>query len=117
MKSINLLKYEPEYIEALLYITWRDNVTNYDRSNYYCSISKDVDVSLQQHQNNDWQICKVITVINCGNWAKAAKVEELMRLKGFDTGDFTKQGNEGCWESAFVYLVQKGKPIKKNSYI
>lgn len=102
----------PAIMDLLKQSFLRDK-TNVGTKSYYCGITNDLDIRMQQHREDDFEIVndKVYAWI-CATVQIAIAVEELAKEK-YDIGEKDHGGSGAKEDSVIVYLLKKGKRIKK----
>ena len=97
----------------------RDSIRNYvntvlydigdNKNAFYCGITNDIDIRMQQHRDNDFNIVgNKVGAWLCRNAECATKVERLMGEFGYDIGRGNKAGNGANDDSCYVYILKKG---------
>lgn len=97
----------------------RDSIRNYvntvlydigdNKNAFYCGITNDIDIRMQQHRDNDFNIVgNKVGAWLCRNAECATKVERLMGEFGYDIGRGNKAGNGANYDSCYVYILKKG---------
>lgn len=97
----------------------RDSIRNYvntvlydigdNKNAFYCGITNDIDIRMQQHRDNDFNIVgNQVGAWLCRNAECATKVERLMGEFGYDIGRGNKAGNGANDDSCYVYILKKG---------
>lgn len=82
---------------------------------FYCGITNDLDIRMQQHREEDFTIVnnKVYAWI-CPTAQVAAEIESWAHKPvGFDIGKTHNKGNGGKDDSVIVYLLKKGNLVTK----
>ena len=82
------------------------------KNSFYCGITNDLDIRMQQHRERDFEIVddKVYAWV-CAIAPVAAEVENLAGNAGYDIGETNNIGNGGEEDSIIVYLLKKGKRV------
>lgn len=82
------------------------------KNSFYCGITNDLDIRMQQHRERDFEIVddKVYAWV-CAMAPVAAEVENLAGNAGYDIGETNNIGNGGEKDSIIVYLLKKGKRV------
>lgn len=97
----------------------RDSIRNYvntvlydigdNKNAFYCGITNDIDIRMQQHRDNDFNIVgNKVGAWLCRNAECATEVERLMGEFGYDIGRGNKAGNGSNDDSCYVYILKKG---------
>lgn len=97
----------------------RDSIRNYvntvlydigdNKNAFYCGITNDIDIRMQQHRDNDFNIVKnQVGAWLCRDVESATEVERLMGEFGYDIGRGNKAGNGANDDSCYVYILKKG---------
>lgn len=97
----------------------RDSIRNYvntvlydigdNKNAFYCGITNDIDIRMQQHRDNDFNIVgNKVGAWLCCNAECATEVERLMGEFGYDIGRGNKAGNGANDDSCYVYILKKG---------
>lgn len=97
----------------------RDSIRNYvntvlydigdNKNAFYCGITNDIDIRMQQHRDNDFNIVgNQVGAWLCRNAECATKVERLMGEFGYDIGRGNKAGNGANDDCCYVYILKKG---------
>lgn len=97
----------------------RDSIRNYvntvlydigdNKNAFYCGITNDIDIRMQQHRDNDFNIVgNKVGAWLCRNAECATEVERLMGEFGYDIGRGNKAGNGANDDSCYVYILKKG---------
>ena len=97
----------------------RDLIRNYvntvlydigdNKNAFYCGITNDIDIRMQQHRDNDFNIVgNKVGAWLCRNAECATEVERLMGEFGYDIGRGNKAGNGSNDDSCYVYILKKG---------
>lgn len=92
-----------DYVNTVLYKTgdYKDS--------FYCGITNDIDIRMQQHRNNDFNIVKnQVGAWLCCDVECATEVERRMGEFGYDIGRGNKAGNGANDNSCYVYILKKG---------
>lgn len=86
------------------YITnWKSGET---KSQYYCGITNDIDIRMQQHREEDFKIeNNSVHAWICASKEVATEVEELADKEDYDVGK--KSGTGGVDSSILVYFLKK----------
>lgn len=81
----------------------------YRQSNFYCGITCNIRDNYTRHKNDEFEgkNFEYICIYKCKTSKIAAKVEQLLKHKGFDCGDTNTFGNGGNEESKYVYIFRK----------
>ena len=81
--------------------------SNGAKNSCYCGITNDLDIRMQQHREEDFEIegNRVLAWV-CATCAVAKEVEKLAE-NDYDIGK--KSGTGGKNDSTIVYLLKKGK--------
>ena len=91
----------------------RDSIRNYvntvlydigdNKNAFYCGITNDIDIRMQQHRDNDFNIVgNKVGAWLCRNAECATEVERLMGEFGYDIGRGNKAGNGANDDSCYV---------------
>lgn len=106
--SLNSIKERIDFIFESRY------TPNELKNSFYCGITNDLDIRMQQHREKDFEIVndKVYAWI-CATALVAAEVEKLAGDAGYDIGATNNMGNGGEEDSVIVYLLKKGKLVTK----
>lgn len=97
----------------------RDQIRNYvntvlydigdNKNAFYCGITNDIDIRMQQHRDNDFNIVgNKVGAWLCRNAECATEVERRMGEFGYDIGRGNKAGNGANDDSCYVYILKKG---------
>lgn len=97
----------------------RDSIRNYvntvlydigdNKNAFYCGITNDIDIRMQQHRDNDFNIVRnQVGAWLCRDVECATKVEKRMGEFGYDIGRGNKAGNGVNDDSRYVYILKKG---------
>lgn len=97
----------------------RDSIRNYvntvlydigdNKNAFYCGITNDIDIRMQQHRDNDFNIVgNKVGAWLCRYAECATEVERLMGEFGYDIGKGEKAGNGANDDSRYVYILKKG---------
>lgn len=97
----------------------RDSIRNYvntvlydigdNKNAFYCGITNDIDIRMQQHRDNDFNIVgNQVGAWLCRNAECATEVERRMGEFGYDIGRGNKAGNGANDDSCYVYILKKG---------
>mgnify|MGYP004703643921 FL=1 len=92
-----------DYVNTVLYKTgdYKDS--------FYCGITNDIDIRMQQHRNNDFNIVRnQVGTWLCCDVECATEVERRMGEFGYDIGRENKAGNGANDYSCYVYILKKG---------
>lgn len=80
-----------------------------NKNDFYCGITNDIDICMQQHRDNDFNIVgNQVGAWLCRNAECATEVERLMGEFGYDIGKGEKAGNGANDDSCYVYILKKG---------
>lgn len=80
------------------------------KKSFYCGITNDVDIHMEQHRTNDFSIAdERVCVYVCANVEVAKQVERLLGEAGYDIGGKNAAGNGAAETSCIVYFLKKGK--------
>lgn len=91
------------YVNTVLY-----KIGDYKNS-FYCGITNDIDIRMQQHRYNDFNIVgNQVGAWLCRDAECAKEVERLMGKFGYDIGRGNKAGNGANDDSRYVYILKKG---------
>lgn len=91
------------YVNTVLY-----KIGDYNDS-FYCGITNDIDIRMQQHRDNDFNIVRnQVGAWLCPNVECATEVEKRMGEFGYDIGRGNKAGNGANDDSCYVYILKKG---------
>lgn len=118
---VEAVHYNYSYIDAKLCLAKdiRDSIRNYvntvlydigdNKNAFYCGITNDIDIRMQQHRDNDFIIVgNKVGAWLCRNAECATEVERLMGEFGYDIGRGNKAGNGANDDSCYVYILKKG---------
>lgn len=118
---VEAVHYNYSYIDAKLCLAKdiRDSIRNYvntvlydigdNKNAFYCGITNDIDIRMQQHRDNDFNIVgNKVGAWLCRNAECATEVERLMGEFGYDIGRGNKAGNGANDDSCYVYILKKG---------
>ena len=73
----------------------------------YCGITNDIDIRMQQHRDNDFNIVgNQVGAWLCCDVECATEVERLMGEFGYDIGKEGKAGNGANDDSCYVYILE-----------
>lgn len=97
----------------------RDSIRNYvntvlydigdNKNAFYCGITNDIDIRMQQHRDNDFNIVgNQVGAWLCCDVECATEVERRMGEFGYDIGRGNKAGNGANDDSCYVYILKKG---------
>lgn len=97
----------------------RDSIRNYvntvlydigdNKNAFYCGITNDIDIRMQQHRDNDFNIVgNQVGAWLCRNAECATEVKRRMGEFGYDIGRGNKAGNGANDDSCYVYILKKG---------
>ena len=75
---------------------------------FYCGITNDVDIRMDQHRKSDFSI---VDDYVCANVEIAKQVEGAMGELGYDIGGKNEAGNGATDYSCIVYFLKKGKSV------
>lgn len=92
-----------DYVNTVLYKTgdYKDS--------FYCGITNDIDIRIQQHRDNDFNIVRnQVGAWLCCDVECATEVERRMGEFGYDIGRGNKAGNGANDNSCYVYILKKG---------
>ena len=100
-------KYNPAEIKELMDCCFEMYFSNGAKNSCYCGITNDLDIRMQQHREEDFEIegNRVLAWV-CATCAVAKEVEKLAE-NDYDIGK--KSGTGGKNDSTIVYLLKKGK--------
>lgn len=100
-------KYNPTEIKELMDCCFEMYFSNGAKNSCYCGITNDLDIRMQQHREEDFEIegNRVFAWV-CATCAVAKEVEKLAE-NDYDIGK--KSGTGGKNDSIIVYLLKKGK--------
>lgn len=80
------------------------------KKSFYCGITNDVDVRMEQHRTSDFSIAEEhVCAYVCANVEVAKQVEGLLGEAGYDIGGQNAAGNGAAETSCIVYFLKKGK--------
>lgn len=80
------------------------------KKSFYCGITNDVDIRMEQHRTNDFSIAdERVCAYVCANVEVAKQVERLLGEAGYDIGGQNAAGNGAAETSCIVYFLKKGK--------
>lgn len=80
-----------------------------NKNAFYCGITNDIDIRMQQHRDNDFNIVgNKVGAWLCRNAECATEVERRMGEFGYDIGRGNKAGNGANDDSCYVYILKKG---------
>lgn len=112
--------YNYSYIDAKLCLAKdiRDSIRNYvntvlykigdNKNAFYCGITNDIDIRMQQHRENDFNIVgNQVGAWLCRDAECAKEVERLIGEFGYDIGKGEKAGNGANDDSCYVYILKK----------
>lgn len=118
---VEAVHYNYSYIDAKLCLAKdiRDSIRNYvntvlydigdNKNAFYCGITNDIDIRMQQHRDNDFNIVgNKVGAWLCRNAECATEVERRMGEFGYDIGRGNKAGNGANDDSCYVYILKKG---------
>lgn len=92
-----------DYVNTVLYKTGDYKVS------FYCGITNDIDIRIQQHRDNDFNIVRnQVGAWLCCDVECATEVERRMGEFGYDIGRGNKAGNGANDNSCYVYILKKG---------
>lgn len=92
-----------DYVNTVLY-----KIGDY-KDSFYCGITNDIDIRMQQHRNNDFNIVRnQVGAWLCCDVECATEVERRMGEFGYDIGRGNKAGNGANDNSCYVYILKKG---------
>lgn len=92
-----------DYVNTVLYKTGDYN------DSFYCGITNDIDIRMQQHRDNDFNIVRnQVGAWLCCDVECATEVESRMGEFGYDIGRGNKVGNGANIDSCYVYILKKG---------
>ena len=100
-------KYNSATIKELMDCCFEMYFSNGAKNSCYCGITNDLDIRMQQHREEDFEIeeNKVFAWV-CATCAVAKEVEKLAENE-YDIGE--RSGVGGKSDSVIVYLLKKGK--------
>lgn len=91
------------YVNTVLHM-----IGDYNDS-FYCGITNDIDIRMQQHRDNDFNIVgNQVGAWLCCDVECAKEVERRMGEFGYDIGLRNKAGNGANIDSCYVYILKKG---------
>ena len=118
---VEAVHYNYSYIDAKLCLAKDicDSIRNYvntvlydigdNKNAFYCGITNDIDIRMQQHRDNDFNIVgNKVGAWLCRNAECATEVERRMGEFGYDIGRGNKAGNGANDDSCYVYILKKG---------
>ena len=118
---VEAVHYNYSYIDAKLCLAKdiRDSIRNYvntvlydigdNKNAFYCGITNDIDIRMQQHRDNDFNIVgNKVGAWLCRNAECATEVERRMGEFGYDIGRGNKAGNGANVDRCYVYILKKG---------
>ena len=80
------------------------------KKSFYCGITNDVDIRMEQHRTSDFSIAdERVCAYVCANVEVAKQVERLLGEAGYDIGGQNAAGNGAAETSCIVYFLKKGK--------
>lgn len=80
------------------------------KKSFYCGITNDVDICMEQHRTSDFSIAdERVCAYVCANVEVAKQVERLLGEAGYDIGGQNAAGNGAAETSCIVYFLKKGK--------
>lgn len=80
------------------------------KKSFYCGITNDVDISMEQHRTSNFSIAdERVCAYVCANVEVAKQVERLLGEAGYDIGGQNAAGNGAAETSCIVYFLKKGK--------
>lgn len=80
------------------------------KKSFYCGITNDVDIRMEQHRTSDFSIAdERVCAYVCANVEVAKQVERLLGEAGYDIGGQNAAGNGAAETSCIVYFLNKGK--------
>lgn len=80
------------------------------KKSFYCGITNDVDIRLEQHRTSNFSIVdERVCAYVCANVEVAKQVERLLGEAGYDIGGQNAAGNGAAESSCIVYFLKKGK--------
>lgn len=80
-----------------------------NKNAFYCGITNDIDIRMQQHRDNEFNIVRnQVGAWLCCNVKCATDVERRMGEFGYDIGRGNKAGNGANIDSCYVYILKKG---------
>lgn len=117
---VEAVHYNYTYIDAehMLVDDICDSIRNYvntvlydigdNKNAFYCGITNDIDMRMQQHRDNDFNIAgNQVGAWLCRNVECATEVERRMGEFGYDIGKGEKAGNGANDDSRYVYILKK----------
>ena len=82
------------------------------KKSYYCGITNDVDIRMEQHRTSDFSIVdERVCAYVCANVEVAKQVESLLGEHGYDIGGQNAAGNGAVGSSCIVYFLKKGRNL------
>lgn len=91
------------YVNTVLY-----KIGDY-KDSFYCGITNDIDIRMQQHRDNDFNIVRnQVGAWLCCDVECATEVEKRMGEFGYDIGRGNTAGNGANIDSCYVYILKKG---------
>lgn len=82
------------------------------KKSFYCGITNDVDIRMEQHRTSDFSIAdERVCAYVCANVEVAKQVERLLGEAGYDIGGQNAAGNGAAESSCIVYFLKKGKLV------
>lgn len=79
------------------------------KKSFYCGITNDVDIRMEQHRTSDFSIVdERVGAYVCANVEVAKQVEGLLGDAGYDIGGPNAAGNGAAETSRVVYFLKKG---------
>lgn len=98
-----------DYVNTVLY-----DIGDY-KDSFYCGITNDIDIRMQQHRDNDFNIVRnQVVAWLCCDVECAIEVEKRMGEFGYGIGRGNKAGNGANEDSRYVYILKKGKCTTDN---
>ena len=98
-----ICKWIRNYVNTVLYDIG-DN-----KNAFYCGITNDIDIRMQQHRYNDFNIVgNKVGAWLCCDVECATEVERRMGKFGYDIGRGNKAGNGANDDSCYAYILKKG---------
>lgn len=92
-----------DYVNTVLY-----KIGDY-KDSFYCGITNDIDIRMQQHRDNDFNIVgNQVGAWLCCDVECATEAERRMGEFGYDIGKGGKAGNGANDDSRYVYILKKG---------
>lgn len=80
------------------------------KKSFYCGITNDVDIRMEQHRTSDFSIAdERVCAYVCANVEVAKQVERLLGEAGYDIEGQNATGNGAAESSCIVYFLKKGK--------